>query len=496
MMRACVLRLQSPQFRSQVTTTMSTAHPHYNPNQGMIAASAVFNNLSDHIRRSYRLDQIISECSASDVIIARQETTIVNPGPQLGRLGSAIVAPGAGTSAYSYLGFRDVSPSDVAKCLLLIPEGRRQFHTVCGRDKHHCDFFADIDLPTASSAEGEGILLQVLDRIDGSLRALDFGKYELMVLESNHTAGLSTASTKRSYHLHVRGVESCFEDFRAPRALAENINMSIGSAVIDTGCYRQSGSLRTAFSAKAGPTASYNRFMPMQAHDAELKRRLLEMSDMSPDHILERSLVTRDIRAVKGTLPPTPSVTVSTPAAPKKGKKGAKKASASAQEQQGDIVATTHVPGPLRIFNGRGGVVGEMNKRGTKGLRKVCVDAAGQAVPRFFREEVKWLRYKMAIEKLHALPSAAAADYGVWVRVGLALHNFGTESFLYREWLRFSMKCPEKFDRDACEKKWKQFGQESRTSALNPDFEKENWRRGYNYLTSTVWRDIATHRPL
>ena len=482
-MRRCAVLLQSPQYKAYLSSKVAPAPT---PLAAINAASAVFNEMSSCLIRSYRLDQVLGQCSHTDTIVARQESKAAgSPSP---RLGSAIVAPGVGSTAFSYIGFRNVPPLEVAKCLLLIPEDRRQFHTVVGRDKHYCDYYADIDLPTATAAEGEETLLRVLDRLDGSLRSLDFGKYDLMVLESNHTAGKSVVGTaKRSYHIHLRGSESCFEDYRAPRAISENINMSIGSAVIDVGCYHQGGSLRTAFSAKAGPTAATNRFLPLQASDSELQRRLREMLELPPDAVLERSLVTRDVRAVKGTMPPTVS--------PAPSKSSTKNKSTEVEMQQPHSPALLSAA-PLRIFNARGGVVGELNKRGTKGLRKVCVDAAGQAVPRFLREDVKWLRYKMALEKLHSLPSGAAADYNIWVRVGLALHNFGTEGFLYREWLRFSMKCPEKFDRDACEKKWKQFGEDNRGSALHPDHERENWRRGYNYLTSTVWRSLGTQGML
>lgn len=42
----------------------------------------------------------------------------------------------------------------IAQRLLLFPDHMRHFHTICGRDNVPCDFFADVDLPDETKANG------------------------------------------------------------------------------------------------------------------------------------------------------------------------------------------------------------------------------------------------------------------------------------------------------------------------------------------------------
>lgn len=108
-------------------------------------------------------------------------------------------------------------------------------------------------------------------------------------------------------------------------------------------------------------------------------------------------------------------------------------------------------------------------------------DSYGNAVSPFLTEGAKWKRYKTVVAKLESISPQAAMNFDIWVRVGLALHNFSNEERVFEEWVKFSVKCPQKFSREACKKKWLQFER-------NPD--ALNWRRGFNYLNHTLWRQL------
>ena len=109
-------------------------------------------------------------------------------------------------------------------------------------------------------------------------------------------------------------------------------------------------------------------------------------------------------------------------------------------------------------------------------------DKQGRPIPAFFTERVKPKRQREAIKSVHALPSTAAEPYDQWIRVGLALHNFGAEDRNFEEWVQFSVRAPHKFSRETCRSMWDKFQR-------HPDH--ENWPRGYNYLTKTIWRELG-----
>lgn len=441
MLRASLLSLSSrgraaaASATSLHTSAPAKASPQQEQQQSIAAmspavAAAAFRRLEQQMVRSYRLDQVLAQVSANDVIVARQDAT-----------------------RYSFIGFRDIAALDVARSLLLVPEHMRHFHTVCAREGAACDFYADVDL--SLEADGEGTLLQITDRLQETMRALKFGAYETIVLSSRH-------AHKQSFHLHVRGAESAFTDFRAVRGIADSVNASMGAPIIDMSCYRYNGTLRTAFCAKvARPLGSASaggaatamgtsrvcHLVPYEAKDAELARRLRGMTEMSPEQIFEASLATRQI--------PTESFP-------------------TAQ--------------PLRLFSGVGKhskLAKHLRSSGLNTCEAEEVDegaAAASKAHRFLREDVKWLRYKNAVKKARQLPLSAAEDYQTWISVGLALRSFGSEANIFEEWMRFSAKCPAKYSRDVCEAKWLTFGNGS---------DADNWRRGYNYLTSTVWRQLG-----
>eukprot|EP00744_Colponema_vietnamica_P002707 GILI01004218.1.p1 GENE.GILI01004218.1~~GILI01004218.1.p1 ORF type:complete len:419 (+),score=80.56 GILI01004218.1:397-1653(+) len=374
-------------------------------------AATAFKQLEEKMIRSFRLDQVLSQVTTNDIVIAKQDS-----------------------SRYSFLGFKDLAALDVGRSLLLVPEHMRRFHTVCAREKAPCDFYADIDL--AKDVDGEEVLLQVTDRVNAKLKAIGFGSSTTVILQSHH-------EHKLSYHLHVRGEKSAFTDFRAVRAIADGVNLQMGNPVVDMNCYRYNATLRTAFCAKLTPsskgTALLGHLVPLVAKDDELARRLVPMSELSAERLFEVSLINRQI--------PT---------------------------------ETFPDAKPLQLFNALG-LRDKLGKALAADGMNTNEEVGGH---RFLREDVKWLRYKSAITKLRQLPTEAAEDYLTWIAVGLALHSFGVESHIFEEWARFSLRCPEKFSREACQAKWVTF---------NSTAEPNNWRRGYNYLMTSVWRRFGSH---
>lgn len=375
------------------------------------SAAAAFQKLEEQMIRSFRLDQVLSQVSPNDIVVAKQDNT-----------------------RYSFLGFRDIPSLEVSRSLLLVPEHMRRFHTVCAREGAPCDFYADIDLPV--DANGEETLLQVTDRLNAKLDAIDFGRRTTVILKSHH-------ENKQSYHLHVRGKSSAFTDFRAVRAIVDGIHHQMGNPVIDTSCYRYNGTLRTAFSSKVAPSGTgptvVNHLVPLEPKDDELARRLVDMQDLSAEQLFEVSLVNRQI--------PTETFDAAT---------------------------------PLKLFNG----LGKRSKLAQVLSEDGLNTSEEEGGHRFLREDVKWLRYKSAVKKVRQLPLDASEDYATWIAVGLALHGFGAENHIFEEWARFSLKCPEKFCREKCHAKWVSF---------NASADPHNWRRGYNYLTTTVWRKYGSH---
>lgn len=423
------------QDHEQQTMSASSSSPLLALNPA-VAANA-FRKLDQQMVRSFRLDQVLSQVSPNDVVVARQDAT-----------------------RYSFIGFKDISALDVSRSLLLVPEHMRHFHTVCAREDAPCDFYADVDL--TREADGEEALLQITDRLSATMEALKFGNFTTVILNSQH-------AHKQSYHLHVRGEQSAFTDFRAVRGIADSINLALGTPTIDMSCYRYNGTLRTAFCAKmvraAGTsvaatgalgTSLVSHLVPYEAKDSELRTRLRGMTEMSAEQIFEASLATRQI--------PTESLPFTQ---------------------------------PLRLFSGVGKhskLAKHLRSNGGVNTCEALVDdendddsnikrsSRSSQSHRFLREDVKWLRYKYAAKKVRQLPISAAEDYNTWVSVGLALHSFGGENNIFDEWMRFSAKCPEKFSREACHEKWMTF---------NGSSDAGNWRRGYNYLTSTVWRQLG-----
>ena len=60
-----------------------------------------------------------------------------------------------------------------------------------------------------------------------------------------------------------------------------------------------------------------------------------------------------------------------------------------------------------------------------------------------------------ACELVRILDSKRSIDYKPWMRVGLCLGRIADgkqKSELYKEWITFSKKCPQKFDEDHCQR--------------------------------------------
>ncbi|RHW74362.1 primase 2 [Trypanosoma brucei equiperdum] len=499
-----------------------------------------FRGLHNHITRSYRLDQLQAAMKIHDLLLGRQEVKSgafsfirFACGPKFINDHREIVGPDAG-------GGVDVSGADekkgssrnssrtngsedcplvIAERLLSFPPHMHHFHTVCGRENVPCDFFADIDLPNETPAGGEKALLEVLNYLDVRLEAIGFSQPSFLVLTNE-----VPSAGKVSYHLHARsmgtqsdsggaaaagsmgssggsggvGVDEhsaggdvkqgrgrsaeggksrashgkivAFQDYRVVELLADEVNTTLGRTVIDEQCYRVNGMLRCAYSSKitvpqgmplssntAGGYHRGKRLVPLlKAKDTALQKRLDDMAahlcTLSDAQILERTFCIRTAPVKERRVTENDDV----------------------DNAQKLLRARSDY---LRSFK----LIRAKNIVGAQNAKPVEYDAYGNVVSRYLTESAKWHRFKTAVEKLHRLPPRAAECYDIWVRVGLALHNFSNEDHVFEEWVRFSLKCPQKYSRETCRRKWQQFDR-------NPD--ALNWRRGFNYLNSTVWRSV------
>ncbi|EKF30501.1 hypothetical protein MOQ_005686 [Trypanosoma cruzi marinkellei] len=471
-----------------------------------------FLGLHEHITRSYRLDQLLAVARPEDILLGRQEVKSGAFSFIRFESGPHFLASNAKSSTTPR---SEETPQNdcalvVAERLMAFPPHMRHFHSICGRENVPCDFFADVDLPNESPASGEKVLLEMLNYLEVRLEGIGFHQPSFLVLTNE-----IPSSDKVSYHVHARsmGVMDekttaddeegdddtneqenedeevdlagtkgssrrksknnnnnnnkkaartkkgpkpkkiiAFQDYRVVRLIADEVNTTLGRTVVDEQCYRANGMLRCAFSSKIAPSPNGGvvrqkgkRLVPMlKAQDTALQRRLNDMSaylnTLSEAEVLERTFGTRF--------------------APITGNQKADSVKDSIRQFK--LLRARHVLGP-------------------KEAQTVEFDAYGNAVSLYLTEGAKWRRFKTVIEKLRRMPPRSAESYDIWVRVGLALHNFSNEDHVFEEWVRFSLKCPQKYSRESCRKKWQQFER-------NPD--ALNWRRGFNYLNSTVWRSV------
>ncbi|KAH8604064.1 primase 2 [Trypanosoma vivax] len=494
------------------------------------ALSNPFRGLHEHISRSYRLDQLQAVMQPNDLLLGRQESKtgafsfirfacgqdFLNDHRASGFPSLHSPTNPDGGAAKSNSGRKgskkkDASENDcllvVAERLLAFPQNMRNFHTVCGRENVPCDFFADIDLPNETQASGEKILLEVLNYLDVRLQGIGFMRPSFIILTNE-----VPSADKVSYHVHARamgksgeedesdafgsvkqnglngdhdskkskankptGKTIAFQDYRVVKLLADEVNLALGRTIIDEQCYRNNGMLRCAFSTKINAPGfsplstppsdatgavgqqKGKRLVPLRkAKDPALQKRLDEMSihlgELSDAQILERTFCIRTA-PVSGRL------------------------LSSSEDGVVQKISTDKKDEYLRSFK----LIRARHILGPQSKQAVEYDAYGNVVSVYLTEAAKWRRFKTVVEKLRRLPPRSAESYDIWVRVGLALHNFSNEDHVFEEWVRFSLKCPQKYSRESCRRKWQQFER-------NPD--ALNWRRGFNYLNSTIWRSV------
>ncbi|KEG06987.1 TcC31.29 [Trypanosoma grayi] len=498
-------------------TSNTTSSSSSSSSNNSSAPSNPFRGLHEHITRSYRLDQVLAVTRPVDMLVGRQESKSgafsfirFECGPQFLEDNRNSTATGASLGSA-----HNDSALVVAERLLDFPPHMRHFHSICGRENVPCDFFADVDLPNETPAVGEKVLLEMLNYLEVRLHGIGFLEPSFLVLTNE-----VPSADKVSYHVHARamgtpgedheetggsgddGVDSdttsmdkptqqrqkkkkeadgkksgkrgrrsaqkivAFQDYRVVKLLADEVNMTLGRTVVDEQCYRVNGMLRCAYSSKlaahsavaaaaaagGGGAASQKgkRLVPLlKAQDAALQRRLNDMAAqigvLSEAEILERTFGVR-FAPVADT------------------RRGSSSSSSGGSDtlRHFRLIRAKHVLGP-------------------RDAQAAEFDAYGNPVSVYLTEGAKWRRFKSVIQKLRRMPPRSAESYDLWVRVGLALHNFSNEDHVFEEWVRFSLKCPQKYSRETCRKKWQQFER-------NPD--ALNWRRGFNYLNSTVWRSV------
>lgn len=374
------------------------------------ATHALFDSLRS--QRSFRLDRVAASVGESDIIVAVQNTT----------------------KGFSFIGFPGVARDDVAQRLAHVPLSAHHFHSVCGRERSVCDFYADVDLDPTD--KGEPILHKIVTTVERLFATHTRASEPLTVSILS-----GTTPEKQSYHVHIRSPTCAFEDFGVVRRVAESINDDLAHDAIDLACYREQGMLRCAFSRKAGVSVP---MLPYEPTDPALSKFTASTKGLSISEVLALSLITRPPQAA-------PSLKII--------KTTAKCLPRPRGEEEIDL-----------------GVNGGVEKR----------NSMFPTTSDYLRESAKWIRYAQATHAVRTLPLAATADFARWVRVGLALHSFGNDEKAFREWMKFSSRSPEKYRVEVCEKKWREF--QRRPEAFN-------WRRGFNYLTKTVWRECCIAPP-
>lgn len=359
-------------------------------------------------------------------------------------------------------------------------------------------------------------------------------------------------SDKKSSNITPKSVKGAtkmiaFQDYRVVKLIADEINQTLGFNALDESCYRTSGSLRCAFSRKIPPTMSSTPVSPANAAAAvlfslgspkagydstncnsnstsvsshsnkgspsyphstpsiaglqpaliplrirpdqhpDLQKKLHDMHNvlqmLTAPEILELTFCTRHlpeggfstVRILQEHL--TQQICF-----PTKNTESIFKATTLHQlklVKPSAVIGVPHLGYASSL--GAAGVASDGTSVRHAHHGAVEYDAYGNAVSPYLTEAAKWRRFKSVVKKLETIPPRAAVSFDIWVRVGLALHNFSNEEHVFEEWVKFSVKCPQKFSREACRKKWLQFER-------NPD--ALNWRRGFNYLNQTIWRQL------
>ncbi|CUG87050.1 primase-like protein, putative [Bodo saltans] len=443
------------------------------------SSASPFISVKDSMSRSYKLSAVL-ENTNHGVVLGKQENT----------------------STYSFVGFEGVPFLKVAECVMQVPVEHRTFHAICGRMSVPCDFFGDIDLPlTTSTASIETMILTALRRVQEEVSAATLRQHpSWSVGPSSSSKGKGDAppevllvtnpqaTTKRSYHLHIRFPHVCFCDYRTVRHVAEKINGELGASFFDLACYRERGMMRTAYSRKVGVGSSsslHHELAPAfpQISNSELKKLLEPSTRWSPAECVARSFVIREDFMESKFLKQTSSSATSF--------SSSSSPPVSLLEDDNVALAKALLPKTLSIPSFHEGVTAaERNKAAKQNGGDINnhnnavteYDKQGRPIPAFFMERVKPKRFREALKSVHALPSTAAEPYDQWIRVGLALHNFGSEDRNFEEWVQFSVRAPHKFSRETCRSMWDKFQR-------HPDH--QNWARGYNYLTKSIWRELG-----
>ncbi|KAG5509866.1 hypothetical protein JKF63_07511 [Porcisia hertigi] len=285
----------------------------------------------------------------------------------------------------------------------------------------------------------------------------------------------SSASSRGSQSTSTKVVVA-FQDYRTVKLIADEVNQTLGRDVIDHNCYRPNGMLRCAFSAKIPSVQDHNYRLQAESSAEAARKRLVPLVTAS-DPALQQRLSNTEAVLRTMTDPEILELTFGTrhldvePRVIKAAHQHAVDLSALDSGAAALHATTKH---RFRLIRAR-------QIMGSNASQAVEYDSYGNAVSPFLTEAAKWRRFKAVTAKLRTLPPRAAESYDVWVRVGLALHNFSNEDHVFEEWVLFSLKSPLKYSREVCRKKWVQFER-------NPD--ALNWRRGYNYLNTTVWRQV------
>lgn len=336
-----------------------------------------------------------------------------------------VLAQHATATAYAYIGFPGMDALAVAERMLAAPQDQRYLHTVFGRKGVQCDLGMDLDFPFCPVQRGEkGFYDAEAIVIETVTRAMELYKTKLKsTAEIRPYVFTGQAPNKHSFHIHIQAADVCFADYTSAREIASEVNAELATQPIDMGVYRNHGMMRCAFCTKFGEPSRV--LVPYRAEDTQLQSLLRPMFDMSEKELFAATLITR------------------------------KKAATDAQ--------------PLRTYSALA----------NKG---VVYDERGSAIPNYLREEKKWMRWQEVLSAVKRLPVNTADSYKEWIRIGLALHSFGSGSEIFRVWLNFSARCPGKFKPEVCEKSWAVFGQ-------RPDC--HNWRRGYLYICRTLPKELG-----
>eukprot|EP00758_Cryptobia_borreli_P001596 Tbor_TRINITY_DN2372_c0_g1::TRINITY_DN2372_c0_g1_i1::g.206::m.206 len=362
--------------------------------------------------RSLRLSDLLSNCSATDIVFARK---IKNRGA-------------------NFFAWPGVAAEEVAAGMLQFPENLRTVHTVFGRDDTPVDLAFDIDeniIITRTMRSPEMIKKYQRDVITSSLEGIHSAIADKGHAVDSQVVLVSPNLQKVSFHVHIKLKDVAFKDVTH---LGAFVRTSVAPKLpkIDVQIYRQMGMLRIFQSKKDDMTSPLSVYAPefqINIPKASVLSGAGERDRMSrvtnPDNFDEEALMLHSF-----IVRPTTSFSKFVNISPE------------------DLEAA-------RFARMTGNIDGLRDNQVKPPMPMTKAEALLNAKD--------WM---------DALPAELAMEFSTWVKVGLLAHRIGAEfdglisedipglesrdsmQEMLKCWINFSKKVPHKYKTGDCEQRF------------------------------------------